>query len=102
MYKKIRALKSVPQKYEGILVNEGVISRTQVDSFRDKYYAELEHQLEASYDHKPVVQHYFTKARRIRREMEGNGPNEGRSYKASYWSGRSCTSKGWFGFSCNP
>lgn len=57
MYKQIRALQTVPAKYEEKLLKEGVFtSKDEIQSFRDAYFKYLEEQLEASYNHKPVLE----------------------------------------------
>ncbi|KAI9199524.1 thiamine diphosphate-binding protein [Polychytrium aggregatum] len=54
MYKNIRARKSVPILYEERLIDKGVIgSRAEVDEFRQRYFDELDADLNQSYNFQP-------------------------------------------------
>ncbi|KAI9139185.1 thiamine diphosphate-binding protein [Paraphysoderma sedebokerense] len=53
MYQNIRSRKSVPKLYEEKLLNEQVLSsQTEVDEFRQKYYAKLDEHLSEVSSHK--------------------------------------------------
>jgi probable 2-oxoglutarate dehydrogenase E1 component DHKTD1 len=56
MYKKIRALQSVPVKYEEKLMKDGVISFEEVKWVRKEHYDFLESKLANSSDYKPSVE----------------------------------------------
>nr|KAJ3421659.1 hypothetical protein HK105_002764 [Polyrhizophydium stewartii] len=57
MYQKIRALRTVPAKYEDKLFEEGVFqSRADIDAVRDWYNGELERKLEASLNYEPELE----------------------------------------------
>jgi 2-oxoglutarate dehydrogenase complex dehydrogenase (E1) component-like enzyme len=55
MYKTIKSLKTVPQKYEAKLIEEGLLDQKQVDEFRKAYFVELDQHLVDSVTHKPKV-----------------------------------------------
>jgi 2-oxoglutarate dehydrogenase complex dehydrogenase (E1) component-like enzyme len=55
MYKTIKSLKTVPQKYEAKLIEEGLMDKKKVDEFRNAYFAELDQHLIDSVSHKPKV-----------------------------------------------
>ena len=57
MYKQIRALKTVPAKYEEQLLGQGVFKdRQEIDGFRAWYDQELESKYQASLDYKPEIE----------------------------------------------
>ena len=55
MYKAIRGRRSVPSLYEDRLVEEGVVTRQDVNEIRDAYSSSLEKCLEDTSAYKPKV-----------------------------------------------
>jgi probable 2-oxoglutarate dehydrogenase E1 component DHKTD1 len=72
MYKKIRALKSVAEKYEHELSEQGVSNETEYEATKEEYFKVLDGQLQKSYDFKPEVQKINIEGC-FSKEMEGYG-----------------------------